>query len=502
MLSHCHIGILLDQYNGTLIQINLAAEIRCFIIRRRSLVSFICSCGYDHNLVWFNNEIHQRKVGLDSRSSAKYRSDMLIKLLITCMLFLALLWPTSTKAQSENKSQTAVVKRDLTYHLVNTPELLGDRGGTRKDLEDLGLTLELFYNQFLGLNAFGGLKNNTAVKNSGSYDFFAFMNLEELGVIPNNTVLLHVKGNYGQNVNPNVGAFSDPFDDADFDEPIYIAQFWSQQTWLENRVRLRLGYLDQSTMLDRNAYANSEDIQFMSAALDNNPLIPLKVGLGITLLINPVSWLDLVFGTADADNKSRNLGFDTAFDDLESLMGYFELTTRVQWDSVQGSLPGTFRVGVFLDATKRSDSERSRDGTPSRSRRDHPGVYLSLDQQLFRESAGSVQGLGFFARYGYASKEVSPITQFGSFGFQYNGLLPGRNQDVMGLGLYMAFPSNRFQNTTAMDLNAEIGIEYYYNVQMLPWLTITPDLQLIVNPRGISSVPNALIAGLRFRVAL
>lgn len=34
--------------------------------------------------------------------------------------------------------------------------------------------------------------------------------------------LLQVKSTRGRNVNPEVGALSDPFDDADFDQLVYI----------------------------------------------------------------------------------------------------------------------------------------------------------------------------------------------------------------------------------------------------------------------------------------
>ena len=73
------------------------------------------------------------------------------------------------------------------------------------------------------------------------------------------------------------------------------------------------GYLDQQVVFDRNAFANSEDRQFLSTFLDNNnAVIPLKVGLGATLFLRPTDWLELALGTADADNEPRQAEAPTA----------------------------------------------------------------------------------------------------------------------------------------------------------------------------------------------
>ena len=76
-------------------------------------------------------------------------------------------------------------------------------------------------------------------------------------------------------MNADVGALSDPIDDADFDQAAYVSELWAQQAFLDDRVRLRLGFLEQQTLFDRNLYANSEDRQFLNTFLDNNAVVPL-----------------------------------------------------------------------------------------------------------------------------------------------------------------------------------------------------------------------------------
>ena len=131
--------------------------------------------------------------------------------------------------------------------------------------------------------------------------------------------------------------------------------------------------------------------------------------------------------------------------------------------------------------------------------RGHRGAYLSFDQLAFRELADPEQGLGLFARYGYADQDVNTIEHFWSLGFQYRGLLPGRDGDVLGLAMYQSITSDRLQERVDSDFGREIGVELYYRIALLPWLDVTPDAQFISNPGGRSSVRDAVVVVLRLR---
>jgi hypothetical protein len=128
---------------------------------------------------------------------------------------------------------------------------------------------------------------------SGSADFFFRADLARLGVGFGGRVLAQVKANYNRNVNDDAGALGEPIDDADFDEPIYVDQLWYERDFFDDRVHARLGYLDQQVAFDRNAYANNEDKQFLNTFLDNSPTVPLEIGLGALLVVEPTRWLEL-----------------------------------------------------------------------------------------------------------------------------------------------------------------------------------------------------------------
>jgi porin len=375
-----------------------------------------------------------------------------------------------------------------------SPRLLGDPRGVRSRLERLGVGAQLFYNQFIGGNPAGGAEPGS-FGHSGSYDLFLRVDAEELIDWPDATALLHVKGQYDRNINADVGSLSAPIDDADFDDAAYVDELWIEQGILRERVRLRLGLLEQQTAFDRNAYANTEDLQFLTTFLDNNPTVPLPNGLGAVLFLRPARWLTLAAGVADADNVPGSAGFDTGFDSVDSLTGHLEAAFTTRFPGPGGRpLAGTYRVGAFLDGRDRLVFGEGR------KERGHVGIYASFDQQLLRRGQKGDRGLGAFARVGWADPEVNRIEWFWSLGGQYQGLIPRRAGDVLGLGVYQAIGSSRYRSREDPEFDTETGFELYYKAEVLPWLSVTPDLQFIIDPGARGENSDAWVTTLRFRV--
>ncbi|MBW2269314.1 MAG: carbohydrate porin [Deltaproteobacteria bacterium] len=381
----------------------------------------------------------------------------------------------------------------LARHVASAQRLLGDFGGARSRTERFGIAVELFSTQTSSWKLRGGAEKEDDFGHSASYDLFTLIDFEALAGWRGLSLLFHAKGQYARDGNAKVGALSDPVDDADFDEAIYVGQLWLEQRLWKDRLRLRVGYLDQQVLFDRNAYANSEDRQFLATFLDNNPVVPLAIGLGSALILSPFEGVELALGAGDADNVPRRTGFDTAFDGLRSVTGYLELTLRTRLSAL--ALPGTYRLGSFVDG-----SSRERFGT-GRSDRGHWGAYLSFDQLAYREGAKGEEGLGLFARFGYADPDVNRIEWFWSVGFQYLGLLPRRGEDALGMGMYQTIGSRHYRDAVDPRFRKETGIELYYRISPYPWLALTPDLQYIVDPGATGEADDAFQGALRFRVA-
>ena len=148
--------------------------------------------------------------------------------------------------------------RPLVEHLRTSPRLLGDPGGLRSRLEARGLELRLFYQHFLAWNVDGGLDSGSETGHSASYDFFAqafFRDLVGQPWMPELIGLMHVKGQYDQNVNEDIGALTDPIDDADFTEAVYVSELWFETSLIDDRLRARAGFLEQQTQRQTRHFA-------------------------------------------------------------------------------------------------------------------------------------------------------------------------------------------------------------------------------------------------------
>lgn len=128
------------------------------------------------------------------------------------------------------------------------------------------------------------------------------------------------------------------------------------------------------------------------------------------------------------------------------------------------------------------------------------GLYLLGEHRLSREENGT-GGLSGFARIGTAADEVNRVSLSLGGGLTYTGLLPGRPDDVTGLGVAHArngSPYLRAQRQAGFATErAETVVELTHRVQLGSAFVIQPDLQWVKNPGMDPSSANALVFGVR-----
>ena len=125
--------------------------------------------------------------------------------------------------------------------------------------------------------------------------------------------------------------------------------------------------------------------------------------------------------------------------------------------------------------------------------------YYNFDQFIYTESDDPEQGVGLFGRFGFADHETSPIDQFYSIGIGGQGILSGRDKDTFGLGYFYTKLSEDLPNPFHL-LDDSQGCELFYNIEITPWIHITPDFQ-IINP-SLSTAETAYVAGMRAKINL
>jgi porin len=147
---------------------------------------------------------------------------------------------------------------------------------------------------------------------------------------------------------------------------------------------------------------------------------------------------------------------------------------------------------------------------------DNWGIYGVIDQMLWR---GNGKSVSVFVRAGASPSDRNLVSRYIDGGIGFKGLLPGRADDTLTLGVAHSKVSKdaaaRDWDTLALNgppypiRSAETVYEASYIAQIAPWWTIQPDVQYIVRPGGgiphpidgSKTVGNAFIIGARSTIS-
>jgi len=417
-----------------------------------------------------------------------------------CIMFLL--------AAGAANGQSADSEGDEQYRAVGQQETATNAPfGLDDSLSEIGMELQLGVTNVYQQNVHGGLSTHRrAGRFSGSYDLELSADMEKLAGIENGSVYMLTEGVWPKSAGINeaaVGSFFGVNGDSRDRRAMDVTQLWYEHALAGGSLRIRLGKMDLTSgfehrncpvSFDCSKYANDETMQFLNNALINNPTIPFPdYGLGAAVHWAPAKLWYVSAAVADAQADIRETGFSTTFHEEDYMFCIFETGITPQLRSSNGPLQGAYRFGMWYDP---QDKERFSDG---RTRRDDTGFYLTFDQMLCKENNDPEDGQGFaaFGRYGWASSKVNEVTNFFSAGFQYQGLLPERDLDVLALGFARGVFSDEAATFTD---DYESVWELYYSARLSPSLALSPSIQYVHNPGADGAAADALVMGARLQM--
>ncbi|UCD30442.1 MAG: carbohydrate porin [Planctomycetota bacterium] len=412
------------------------------------------------------------------------------------------------------------------------PTMTGDWCGVRTDLAEKGITLDIDVTQVFQHNMHGGRSTRSAAKYSGSTVLELKLDTGKMGLWPGGSFTFLADGVWGGGIDRKVGALlptnlnaalpgsAEPGFGLNEGCRFLLSEFFYTQVLCECKLILLGGKLWGARAFDTNVFANNHREQFMNVALRNNVLIPQFLPyttMGVGVIVNPTDWLSILTAVADSDGRAKTTGFETAFHGDTNTTVIHEWAFKVK----PCNLPGNQRIG-FIWSSKdfdRIDPMEPFDSTGElainmlgmknalnvlgllasyKEAGDNIAIYYNFDQYLYTEADDPSQGIGLFGRFGWARQDVSPVCHFYSIGMGGKGVIPTRDNDTCGLGYYYADLSNQFP---AM-FHSEQGIELYYNIEICPWLHVSPDFQIIMNPGGTDDHDVSLVGGVRVNMKL
>lgn len=410
-----------------------------------------------------------------------------------------LLWslmPAFARAQAEAGTPAALLER----------ETLTDQWfGFGRELSERGIEVALGVTQVAQVNTLGGTSTHRrSGRYAGSYDLAVGADLETLLGWTGARFVALAEGSWSDGLDASsIGSLYGVNADAAGDRAIDVTELWYQQHLADGRLSVRIGKLDPSASFeargrpggfDASMFANDETSQFLNGALVNNPTIPFPDnGLGAIVHWNVTEWLYASAAVSDARADVRETGFRTAFHGRDDFFSVYELGLLPDLDLMgQVDLPGAYRFGLWYDP-------QPKDRWDGSVQRDDVGAYLTFDQVIWRENpdGDDGQGVGLFGRFGWTDPDSSELHWFWSVGGQVQGLIPGRDDDVLGVG----FAHGRLAPGGGFGSSREAAVEVYYNARVAGWLSVSPSVQWLWNPGGVRG-NDALVVGLRIQAAI
>ena len=282
-------------------------------------------------------------------------------------------------------------------------------------------------------------------------------------------------------------------------DSVRLYEAWLQQEFVDGKVSLRLGQI----LADAEFFVSDSGALFLNGAFGaiplvaqnlNAPVYPVAApGLRLRLLASESFSVQAgVFsGAGDQATENRH-GVDWRLGS-EGMLAITEVAYKWNSEKESTGLPGVFKVGGFFQ------SGESHEAFPDPQSRGDDGGYLVVDQQLWRKPGSEDQGLSGFLRIGGAPGDRNVVPFYFDTGFNFKGLLPGRNKDIAGIGLsYTKLSGNLSdENGEPLEAHREAILEATYKVVLNDWCNVQPDFQYIFNPGASQNAPNAIVVGLR-----
>jgi len=372
--------------------------------------------------------------------------------------------------------------------------------GLNDQLADEGIELGFGITNVYQANIKGGTSTHARRgRHSGSYDLELSVDLQKLLGFETGSIYMLVEGGWPDAEGIDASSVGSAFGvnaDAIGNQGPVVKELYYQGPVFSDALTIMAGKIDFTGVFDASAYADDECTQFLNAAFVDDPTIPFPdYSLGIVLNWDITDSWYLMGGVADAQANGRETGFRTAFYDEDYFFYALETGITPQLNSSNGAMPGAYRVGMWVDGQDKARFSNSK------NYRDDIGVYVSCDQMVYKENSNpeDSQGLGVFGRFGYANSDLNPIGNFWSIGLQYQGLLDGRDDDVLGIGFAQGIFSDYAGANDDADYteNHENALEVYYSAQVTPWLSLSPSIQYISNTGGDETIKDAVVFGLR-----
>ncbi len=396
-------------------------------------------------------------------------------------------------------------------------QALGDLGGIRGELRQKGFAISPTYIGEVMGNPTGGIEQG--ITYDGVLNVPLDVDLERVtgGFLKDLSLHTNALWIHGQGLSTRkVGDFSNTSNIAGYNT-VRLQELWLQQAFWAKRITLRFGML----AADAEFFASSNGALFLNgtfgaftlvgANLPDPPVYPVAAP-GVRLAVAPVSFLQFQVGVFGGDSggsqDQNNHGTNFNLRSRDGALVFAEAAYLLNQSPGDRGLQGTYKLGSFVHTgsanfpTFESQTREALGVGTLKNRGTNYGIYAVLDQDLIKSGGRTVSS---FLRIGGAPDDANFVNFYVDGGLNLTGFVPGRQNDVAGVGVAYSSVSDEFSRSQRAlggpGSSYETVVEVSYKAQLAPWWFVQPDLQYIFNPSGVDGSHDALVLGVRTAVS-
>lgn len=390
--------------------------------------------------------------------------------------------------------------------------LTGDWGGTRNTLATQGVILRGHYIAEFAANPSGGLAQGAAY--SHQVDAGADLDLGRLVGLHGGSLHVTFTERTGYSLSQSfIGNIISVQEIFGAGQNVRLAELAYTQSLANGRFESRIGWIHASDDFSTSplyCYFQNNGLCGQIATVINSGFTIFPTGSwGGRLKLRPVENVYLQSGVYEV-NPTLSLpanGFKLGTSGATGVV----LPVELGWQPTigTGNLPGRYRLGGYYDTSKAVYLGSPPGGPPSMAT-GRWGLWLQGDQMLHRPSPDSKRSLWAFAVFGTAGPATALLQTYWQVGLVKKGTFEGRDNDSIGLAVNSSWISSArvaAQNQANTPVpgstpvqSSETTIEFNYRLQPTPFLSLMPNLQYVIQPKGLSSIRNALVLGLQAKI--
>lgn len=385
--------------------------------------------------------------------------------------------------------------------------LLGNWGGGRDKLSDIGIDASVEYKADLWAEVSGGLKRgNNYLDNT---DIKLAIDGQKLFGVTGNKVFIYFLNNFGGKPNAHQVGSTQGIDNIEVTTNTFkLYEAWMEQSFWGNKLSVLLGLHDlnsefvQTDMTANFIKSTMEIGQALIQSGKNGPSIFPNTSLAGRLKYTPID--TAYFSAAVFDGVPENPAHPHGTHiDLSSKDGFLLIAeagfTPKAADTDGGSTPNKFAVGAWT-YSKAMDDLVSVDANGNSIKRRMAGAY-AISSYQFYHNKDTGHDLGAFFRAGMADGNTKQVNWDYETGLVANGWIPTRGDGELGLTLTQTHNSDKYMQLVGSNYKRnEYALEFYYRDKIYRGVSVQPDVQYVINPSTNPTLKNATIVGIRLDV--